>query len=172
MKTRNTLSSKLRVSDRYKTMKKGSHAALKTATALAHGIALSMIVFFTYILLLRTNYKNTALEINDAILTNRNVTISCGDDTCPASHEVVEYYNKFLLFRNTVVFSKKTVPVTSESIVLGIGDNELSFTGLEDGSAIAIKWKTAEDDKNYIVRSQMTFMQLKAYYNNYKRKLE
>lgn len=43
-------------------------------------------------------------------------------------------------------------------------------TGLEDGSAVGIKWKTPEKETFYTVRSEMTFQQLNAYFLNFKKK--
>ena len=146
-------------------MRKRSRAALILTYTIVLGITLSVLIFFTYTLVLRTDYKSTALEINDAILSGCNMTISRGEDTFPATQETADYYNRFLLLQ-TDAFSRRSVPVTDKSIILRIGDNELSFTGLEDNSAIAVKWKTAPDDKNYIVRSQITFLQLNAYFSN------
>ena len=146
-------------------MRKRSRAALILTYTIVLGITLSVLIFFTYTLVLRTYYKSTALEINDAILSGCNMTISRGEDTFPATQETADYYNRFLLLQ-TDAFSRRSVPVTDKSIILRIGDNELSFTGLEDNSAIAVKWKTAADDKNYIVRSQITFLQLSAYFSN------
>ena len=146
-------------------MRKRSRAALILTYTIVLGITLSVLIFFTYTLVLRTYYKSTALEINDAILSGCNMTISRGEDTFPATQETADYYNRFLLLQ-TDAFSRRSVPVTDKSIILRIGDNELSFTGLEDNSAIAVKWKTAADDKNYIVRSQITFLQLNAYFSN------
>lgn len=146
-------------------MRKRSRAALILTYTIVLGITLSVLIFFTYTLVLRTDYKSTALEINDAILSGCNMTISRGEDTFPATQETADYYNRFLLLQ-TDAFSRRSVPVTDKSIILRIGDNELSFTGLEDNSAIAVKWKTAADDKNYIVRSQITFLQLNAYFSN------
>ena len=146
-------------------MRKRSRAALILTYTIVLGITLSVLIFFTYTLVLRTDYKSTALEINDAILSGCNMTISRGEDTFPATQETADYYNRFLLLQ-TDAFSRRSVPVTDKSIILRIGDNELSFTGLEDNSAIAVKWKTAADDKNYIVRSQITFLQLSAYFSN------
>ena len=146
-------------------MRKRSRAALILTYTIVLGITLSVLIFFTYTLVLRTDYKSTALEINDAILSGCNMTISRGEDTFPATQETADYYNRFVLLQ-TDAFSRRSVPVTDKSIILRIGDNELSFTGLEDNSAIAVKWKTAADDKNYIVRSQITFLQLNAYFSN------
>ena len=146
-------------------MRKRSRAALILTYTIVIGITLSVLIFFTYTLVLRTDYKSTALEINDAILSGCSMTISRGEDTFPATQETADYYNRFLLLQ-TDAFSRRSVPVTDKSIILRIGDNELSFTGLEDNSAIAVKWKTAADDKNYIVRSQITFLQLSAYFSN------
>ena len=146
-------------------MRKRSRAALILTYTIVLGITLSVLIFFTYTVVLRTDYKSTALEINDAILSGCNMTISRGEDTFPATQETADYYNRFLLLQ-TDAFSRRSVPVTDKSIILRIGDNELSFTGLEDNSAIAVKWKTAADDKNYIVRSQITFLQLSAYFSN------
>ncbi|MBO7711448.1 MAG: hypothetical protein J6S83_13345, partial [Lachnospiraceae bacterium] len=71
---------------------------------------------------------------------------------------------------NTAVFSKKQVPETEETIMLDFGTQQLCFTGLDDGSAIAVSWKDPSGERHYIVRSSTTFMQLSAYYTNCRRK--
>ena len=136
----------------------------------ALAMALGVGIFFTYTLVLRTEYKNAALEMNEPFKQYSSVTLRKGDETFSVPTDQVEYYNMFLLDRNTAVFSKKRVPETKETITLDFGREQLSFTGLEDGSAIAITWKTPSDEKHYIVRSSTTFMQLNAYYTNCRRK--
>ena len=134
------------------------------------GCAISVLAFFVYTLVLRTAFKATALEINDAILTCDDIAISCGDDN-PVFVNIatVDYYDKFLFDRYTVVFAAKDIPVSANSIIIYVGEDELSFTSLSDSSEIAIKWKTTKTEKNYIVRSQISYLQLKAYYSNLKR---
>ena len=151
-------------------MNKRSRTALTVSAVVAFAVTASVIIFFIYILVLRTGYRSAALEINDAVLSESSATISRGDETFPASPGVVDYYNRFLLDKYTIVFSRKAAALTDDSIILDIGKNELSYTGLEDGTAIAVKWKTPEKEKNFVVRSQITFMQLSAYYENYRRK--
>lgn len=151
-------------------MNKRSRTALTLSAVLAFAVTVSVMLFFIYILVLRTGYRSAALEINDAILSGSRTTISRGDETLPASAEVMDYYNRFLLDKYTIVYSRKAAAVTEDSIILGIGNSQLAFTGLEDGTAIAVKWETPVGEKNYVVRSQITFMQLSAYYENYKRR--
>lgn len=140
--------------------------------AAALAMALGVGIFFIYTLILRTEYKNAALEMNEPFKQYSSLTLRKGDEAFSVPTDQVEYYNMFLLDRNTVVFSKKQVPETEETITLDFGTQQLSFTGLEDGSAIAITWKTPSDEKHYIVRSTTTFMQLNAYYTNCRRKFK
>ena len=143
----------------------------KSLVSLIVGCAFSLFVFFIYILVLRSDYKSTALEINSAILMANDITISCGDDVpVSANISMIDYYDKFLLDRYTVVFGLKNIPVSADSIIICIGESKLSFTSLNDSTEIAIKWKTSNTEKNYIVRSQMSYFQLKAYYNNLQRR--
>ena len=137
---------------------------------IAIGSALAVAAFLIYTLILRSSFKADALEINEAFRTHNSVTVSRGDLSFQASPKENEYYNMFLLDRNTAVFSRKAVPETDDTILLDFGSEKLSFTGIEDGSAIALCWKTSEKEKHYIVRSQMTFMQMNAFFMNSYRK--
>ena len=140
----------------------------------AVGIAAAVIWFVGFTLKLKTEYKKTAQEINDAFLKSGpgGTTVSQDGVTLPASQELIDYYDSFLLFNKTVVFNKKTAEANKESITFNIGGKTLRFTGLEDGSAIHICWTVSGEEKNYTVRSQITFMQLNSYMQNYKRKVE
>ena len=133
-------------------------------------MAMSVGIFFVYTLVLRTIYKNTALEINESFRKEDSVTMIRGDESLRLPSSDVEYYDMFLLDRNTIVYSRKPVPADEETITLDFGKEQLSFTGADDGSAIAISWKTASAEKHFIVRSSTTFMQLSAYYKNCRRK--
>ena len=135
-------------------------------------MVLSLGSFFVYTLILRTIYKNTALEINESFRKEGSVTMIRGNESFSIPVSYAEYYDIFLLDRNTVVYSRKPVPAEEETIVLDFGKEQLSFTGLEDGSAIAVCWKTASAEKHFIVRSGTSFMQLNAYYRNCRRKAE
>ncbi|MBR2834411.1 MAG: hypothetical protein IKE43_01660 [Coriobacteriales bacterium] len=132
-------------------------------------LVIGLIVFIVWALMLRTEYKDTAFEINKAFLTDSSVTIIRGEESFPVSTDDAEYYNMFLLDNNTVVFSKDVVPVTDDTITIDFGEEQLSFTGYDDGSATAILWKTQENQKHFIVRSAITFRQLSAYYKNIER---
>ena len=133
-------------------------------------MAVSVGVFFVYTLMLKTGYKDTALEINESFRTDSIVTIARGDESLSLPVSYAEYYDVFLLDGSTVVFSRKPVLPTEETIRLDFGEEQLSFTGVDDGSAVAICWETPSDEKHYIVRSSTTFMQLSSYYKNLRRK--
>ena len=139
-----------------------------TAAAAAAAVG----VFFIYTLILRSSYKTDALAINDAFRIHTAATLSRGELSFPVQSADIEYYDMFLLNKDTVVFSRKSVPETDDSIRIDFGTQQLSFTGIEDGSAIALYWKTPENEKHYIVRSQMTFSQLNAFFTNCHRKAE
>lgn len=137
---------------------------------IAVGSALAVAAFLIYTLILRTSFKADALEMNEAFRTHDTVAVSCGGLSYQAPPGENEYYNMFLLNRNTAVFSRKAVPETDDTILIDFGPEKLSYTGMEDGTAIALCWKTAEKEKHYIVRSQMTFAQMNAYFMNSYRK--
>ena len=90
----------------------------------------------------------------------------------PVQSADIEYYDMFLLNQDTVVFSRKAATETDATIRIDFGTERLSFTGIDDGSAIALCWKTPENEKHYMVRSQMTFSQLNAFFINCSRKAE
>ena len=127
--------------------------------------AIGVTIFLIYTLALRTDYKETAIQINDVILANQGrAVIRVGDKEAPADAGVTDYYNKFLLDKNTAVYSrKKAVPSDDTAIVLEFGQYSLSFEKLEDGSATLITWNTPEKQKQFCVRSQLTFRNLQAY---------
>lgn len=141
-------------------------------SVIAFASAAAVVVFLVYTLMLRMNYRADVMDINQSFLKKGTVTVSRGEESFTFPAEELEYYDKFLLDRNTTVFSRRSVPETKDTIVLDFGKETLSFTGLEDGSAIAICWKTQEHEKNYIVRTALTFMQLSAYYTNCRRKAD
>ena len=151
------------------TLKDGLFIAACAAAVL---MAAGLIWVFTHTLVLRTHYKAMALAVNDVILASpaESVFISCGEDKLPANEDVVDYYNKFLLDRNTVVFNGRKAEETDKTITLTFPDASLSFTGLEDGSAINVHFVHGEEDLSYTVRSMMTFTHLTAYWTNYLRR--
>ena len=141
---------------------------LPCIAAFAAVIAVS--VFLIYTLVLRTGYKEDALEINEAFHTHSEAVLSRGDLSFKVQTTDIEYYDQFLLAKGTAVFSRKPVSETNDTIQISFGSEKLSFTGIEDGSAIALCWKTSEKEKHYIVRSQITIYQLNSYFENLHRK--
>ena len=133
---------------------------------IAGAAALSVGVFIIYTLMLRSSFKADALKINEAFRTHPVVTMSKGDISFQHPTSDVEYYNMFLLDGNTTVFGRKRVPETDDTILLDFGQEKLSFTGMGDGSAIAVCWTAPGEEKHYIVRSQMTFSQLNSFFTN------
>ena len=140
----------------------------------AVGMAAAVIAFVIYVLVLRTDYKKTALEINEAFRTTaaENIVVGQGDAELPADAQLTEFYNKFLLYGKTVVFNRKKTEKNENTITFTIKDKQLSLTGVDDGSAIAVHWATPEKEAFYTVRAETTFQQLNAYFRNYKKRAE
>ena len=139
------------------------------AAALIAAVGVS--AFLIYTLALRTDYKETALQINEMMLENQSrALLRVGEKEAAADFRVMDYYSQFLQSTYTTVYSrKKGEPSDDEVIELVLGQYYLSFSKLEDGSASLIIWKTPEKEKTFCVRSQISFMGLKAYADNYLR---
>ena len=142
---------------------------------IAVGSSLALIIWFISILQLRTEYRAFCFEINDVILATpgRDRTIGRGEESFPASQEIVDYYNMLLLGEGVTVISRDEVTPDERSIVLTLKDGKLSFTNVEkDGSLINIRWESERELRSYNVRSSQTsFMGVAAYYSNYARRL-
>ncbi len=153
---------------------KASSAMLYLACFLALGICLALIAFFVHILVLRTEYRAVCLEINDVILQTSpdELSISRGNETWPLDENTLEYYNIRLLDAKTVVYSRKDGEEDDRSIVIRLGTYRLSYTGIEDDSAIRIRWDGPSGHRCYLVRSDdVSFRQFGAYLSNYVRRL-
>ena len=74
---------------------------------IALAAAAAVIGFLVYTLKLRTDFRADAMEINNMFLKKGIVNVSCGEESFQFPAEDLEYYDKFLLDRNTVVFSRK-----------------------------------------------------------------
>ena len=150
-------------------------ALLWAGGILAVGVCAALIVFFVWTLNLKTAYRADCLEINDAILASPAETnlVHCGGETYPASDALVQYYNVYLLARDTTVYSRKASEHTDRTITIELAGGSLSLTELDDPSAVAIEWKTPEHTKTYLVRnSAVTFLQLRSYFTNYKNRMD
>ena len=148
---------------------------LYLAGGLAIGICVALIIFFVYTLQLRTEYRQTALEINEYVLAyqEKGSTVTWKGKTYPLSEACLDYYNRFLLDAKTVVAGRRSMEPTERSIILSFGGGKLTFTQAhEDGYSTNIRWETPDGVKNYEVASQTTFMQMAAYISNYTRRLE
>ncbi len=125
-------------------------------------------VFLIVTLTIRTNYKDMALRVNDAVLeTYSQKYVEKNGERYPADDKLLNYYDKFLLDGNTAVFNSSSADETEKTIRLIMGDKTLALTPLEDGTAINIHWKTPDEDRSFTVRSQTSYMQLEAYLSNY-----
>ena len=145
--------------------------ALYLCGGVAIGVCLALIVYMVYVLQLRTEYRATCLEINDAILAaGEEASIERDGAVWPLDQTTLDYYNMRLLDEGTVVYNRRAAALNARSIIIHLGDDRLSFTGLEDGSAINIRWETSGKTRYYTVRSSVSFMQLTAYLSNYIRK--
>lgn len=143
---------------------------LRIAAVVVFVAAAGVISLLVYSLVLRTDYKNTALEIDNTVMNNMGHTsVSDEDGTYDVPDTVADFYNRFLLDPGTVVYSRKSAGQTDQTITLVFQNEKLSFTGLEDGTIVQILWKTPEGEKNFRVRSLTNFRQLRAYWDNYKK---
>ena len=150
-------------------------ALLYICGTLAIGMCVALIIFVVWILVLRTDYKKTCLEINDQIVisqTDQNYVIRDGQ-TYPLSSEVINYYDEFLLDKKVIVYNRKAAEPDKNSIVLKINGRTLTFTGQDEGTSVNIRWETGEGVKNYSVRTgSISYMMLNSYMKNYIRKTE
>ena len=132
---------------------------------------IGVVVFFVYTLTLRNDYKETAMQINQAAAAyQERAFIRQGETRIPATADAVNFYDSFLLDGNTAVYSREAAELTEKTIWLEMGDKSLAFTGLEDGSAVYVLWRASAEEKGFRVRSKTTFMQLEAYFQNYARR--
>ena len=142
---------------------------------LAIGICLALIIFFIWIMALRTEYKKTCLEINDRILSASEGMsfVMRNGEKYPLSSEAMNYFDQVLLDKKTGVYNRKPYEITDKSIVMEFSDCTLSFSGLEDGTAISIRWETPEKTRNYTIRSvNYTFINLNSYLTSYIRRIK
>ena len=70
---------------------------------IALAAAAAVIGFLVYTLKLRTDFRADAMEINNMFLKKGIVNVSCGEESFQFPAEDLEYYDKFLLDRNTVI---------------------------------------------------------------------
>lgn len=143
----------------------------RVIAVIAIGAAIGVTIFFIYTLMLRTDYKETMLEVNDKVVKYEDsAMIRQGGESLPASPAVVNWYDSFLLSSNTVVYSRDAAEQNEKTIWLILGDSSLAFTGVENDSAIHILWCTPGGEKSFRVRSTTSFNQMEAYFKNYKRR--
>lgn len=149
--------------------------ALFIAAGTAITVCVALIGFMVWILVLRTEYRAFCMEINKAVLDARGtqMTVERGDETWPMDEQLLDYYNRNLLAEKTIVFSRRGAEPNAKTIHLHFSGTTLSLTGLEDGSRIAVSWKTSDGERSYSIRStSVSFMQYSAYLSNYVRKLQ
>ena len=147
--------------------------ALFLGGGLALAVCVGLIAFMAYSLQLRTEYRAACLEINEAILATgpEEAQIGRSGERWPVNQQVLDFYNMRLLDEGTLVFSRRSADTDEQSIFLYLEGGTLSFTGLEDGSAIGIRWETPERTRTYTVRSVTSYMQYTAYLSNYVRRM-
>ena len=158
----------------YTKAQRAKSTAFLACCAAAVAMAAAVLIFIGYVLVLKTQFRRTAMEINDAILAApaEKVMLSQGETVFSLDKKASDYYNKFLMDEHTTVFNRKRSETNAKTITLTLDGNSLSFTGLEDGTAIALIWKTEEKTEYYTLRSQTTFLQMDAYFQNCRRRAE
>ena len=143
-------------------------ALLWCGGVIAVGACIALIAFFLHILILRTSYRATCMEVNDVILSVpvSECSIGRGDTSCPVDQGVLDYYDQFLLSYGTLVFNRRSAPATEDTIRLDLGDSQLLVTGLEE-NAVNLRWIHNGTEQSYTVRAEVTtFTQLNAYYSS------
>ena len=149
-------------------------ALLFICGGIAIGMCVALIAFFAYILVLRTDYKETCLEINEKIVAaspDETFAVMNGEKY-PLSSEALNYYDEILLDRKAVVFNRKGAEPDKNSIVLEFSGCTLTFTGQDDGTAFYLHWETPEEVKDYSVRStNYTYTSMVSYLKSYIKRL-
>ena len=130
--------------------------------------SIGAVLFLAYTLKLRTEYKETATQINEVAAAYQDrAVIQQGDKRISGTSAIVNFYDQFLLDKSTLVYKKASAELTDRTILLEFGEKSLALTGLEDDNSINIRWKTPEKEKSFCVRSEITFTQLEAYLSHY-----
>jgi len=139
---------------------------------LALGIAVVMIGFMVHILSLRSEYRSFCLEINDAVLASPagSSSISRDGESAPLTDAALNYYDVFLLDEGTLVYNRRAAEPTDRSITISLPRKTLTFTPLDEGTAVNLRWETPEGVRSYSVRAAyITFEQLSSYLDTYLR---
>ena len=143
---------------------------LYAAGTLAVGAAIALIVYFVYILNLRTEYRAVCLEINDCVLASRRRSdnrIEKGEKSCPLPDSALDYYNQFLLDGKTVVYSRKSFSPDEKCLILYFSGCRLVLREMRDGFDIGVRWETPEKTVCYTVAcGNYSFPQLNSYFTN------
>ena len=143
---------------------------LFAAGTLAVGAAVALIIYFAYILNLRTEYRAVCIEINDCVLTSQmrsDGRIEMGEKSCALNAAGLQYYNIFLLDGKTVVYNRREFSPDEKCLNLYFSGCRLSFRELRDGFDIGVRWETPEKTVCYSVASgNISFQQLSAYFTN------
>ncbi len=122
-------------------------ALLFTAGTLAIVACIALIVYFVYILNLRTEYRAVCLEINECVLASRyrsDNRIEKGEKSCPLPDYAMNYYNQFLLDGKTVVYNRKEFSPDEKSLILYFSGCRLVLREMRDGFDIGVRWETPE----------------------------
>lgn len=141
---------------------------------LSGGIAIlacvALIVFFVHILVLRTEYREACLEMNDRILAAQKGdpgSIRLGERSCPLNEAALNYYDIFLLDEKTVVYNRKSFEEDDSCLILSFSDCRLVLKDLDAGVRIGLRWETPEGVRCYSVAcGNYSFMQLGSYFSN------
>lgn len=144
--------------------------------AIAILAAAAMIAFLVFTLRLRAEYRDTCIEINEAILNSRGTsarTISKGGQSCPLDDRAADYYDMFLLDGKTVVYNRKSYEPDGSCLILSFPGSRLILKDIDAGIRIGVRWETEEGARCYSVAcGTYTFMQLESYFKNMVRHAE
>lgn len=141
---------------------------LYLSCAVAITIALALIGFLAWTLVLRTEYRAFCLEVNDVILkaSAAERTIRQGDTELPLTWRELDYYDQILLDRGTNPISRARVEPDEDSLILAFGERRLIITCV-DNTRVGLIWQTEGTERCYTVSCEIiTWAQMNAFFSN------
>ena len=128
---------------------------------------LAGIIYFSYLMVMRAQWRSLKNDIADAINDSRYASpkMYCGGNELPFTQRDELYFSKFITDPYFIPIKAGEMEIGERSLVISLGESSLSFApGGEDG-VIYVRLDSPSGSKGFYVRSPVDFAHLERYFD-------
>lgn len=141
---------------------------IRVVTVVALIAVLAILSFIVYSVVLRLQWRSFRYDVDESFAAaySQSGSMEHHGDSVVLERADLDFFRNYLFSTATTAYRKGASEPSAESIVLRLSDGTLTFTPKDNGEAIHVQWRSAEESEGYYLRSSMRYSHLETYFSD------